>query len=133
MAVYRSYFENYYPNYQRGAASYERPSGAGVFRPCLARGGLGADYLLGGTSGQAASVIDLSGLKLVVTLQCTGYRAGVISDGIDSIVFQGVEEIILPEGLIDATAPSLQACSDHGVRVRRAEQVCADMQNFAAE
>mgnify|MGYP000034546878 FL=1 len=133
MAIYRSYFENYDPNYQCRAAQREIQLDAGVFRPQLRRGGLGGDYLLGGTSGQSASVIDLRGLELAVTLECTEQGAGVISDGIDSIVFQEVEEIILPEGLIDATAPSLQACSDHGVHVRLVEPACADSPRFAAE
>ena len=59
--------------------------------------------------------------------------AGSISDGIDTIVFQGIEEIILPRWIFASMPPSLRACSDHGVRLSVAEHIAAPVKHIAAE
>ncbi len=58
--------------------------------------GLGADLLIGGPSGLPYSVIDLSRLTTPVDIIWERPGCGAITDGADSIVFQDVEEIILP-------------------------------------
>ena len=58
--------------------------------------GLGRDRLIGGTTGLAYRVIDLSQLDHPVTIHWSGTDCGTISDGADCIVFQGVAEVILP-------------------------------------
>jgi hypothetical protein len=126
------YFENFYPTYG------ETPKSAsccetGIFCPVYARGGLGGDYLIGGTQNSGFRVIDLSDLDMHIMLDLTGWQAGIVTDGIDTIVFQGVEEIILPFWLHVAMLPSLQGCSDHGVRVRAAAGESVGGEHIAAE
>ena len=58
--------------------------------------GLGYDRIIGGTTGPRYRVIDLSLLSEPVSISWTGPQSGSITDGADSLVFQGVEEIILP-------------------------------------
>ena len=78
-------------------------------------------------------VVDLSKLAVPVALEFAGVGAGSISDGIDTIVFQGIEEIILPRWIFAAMPPSLRACSDHGVRLSVAEHIAAPVKHIAAE
>lgn len=126
------YFENFYPAYG-GASEQQDVAEAGVFRPSYVRGGLGADYLLGGAARTGVRRIDLSDLDVHVTLEFNGVGMGVISDGIDTIVFQGIEEIILPLWLFAAMQSSLLGCLDHGVRLTAAEDVTAPEAHIAAE
>lgn len=125
------YFENFNPTYgdRRDAQAVAR---AGVFRPADVRGGIGADYLLGGASCGAVRIVDLSHLREPVSLELHGARAGVISDGIDTIVFQGIEEIILPRKQFAAMRASLRVCSDHGVRLSAAADDAAPEVQSAA-
>ena len=58
--------------------------------------GLGCDRIIGGASGPHYRVIDLSLLSEPVVIQWSSRHSGSITDGADSLVFQGVEEIILP-------------------------------------
>ena len=58
--------------------------------------GLGCDRIIGGPGGPHYRVIDLSQLKEPVTIHWCGRHSGSITDGADSLVFQGVEQIILP-------------------------------------
>ena len=126
------YFENFYSTY--GDVPDAQEAGhAEVFRPAYVRGGLGADYLLGGAARGGVRIVDLSRLKEPVSLEFNGAGAGVISDGIDSIVFQGIEEIILPRHHFAAMRSSLRACSDHGVRLRVAMDEDAPEAQSAAE
>lgn len=70
--------------------------------------GIGEDIIIGGCCGQKCSVIDLSLLDQPVEIDCTtigdGLYCGTISDGVDTIVFQGIKEIILPECMSVACA-----------------------------
>ena len=59
--------------------------------------GLGCDRIIGGVSGPSYKVIDLSLLDDPVAIDWSGPDSGSITDGADSIVFQGVDQIILPE------------------------------------
>ena len=59
--------------------------------------GLGCDRLIGGASGPRYKVIDLSLLSEPVEIHWSGPDCGSITDGADTIVFQGVDRIILPE------------------------------------
>jgi len=111
------YFESFYSTYD-ALPDGQGAGEAGVFRPAYVRGGIGSDYLLGGGAHGAVRIVDLSRLKEPVSLEFSGAGAGVISDGIDTIVFQGIEEIILPPSHFAAMRSSLRACSDHGVRLR---------------
>ncbi|WP_161594575.1 hypothetical protein [Marimonas lutisalis] len=61
--------------------------------------GLGEDILIGGTTGPRYFVIDLSALIYPVLIEWSGPDCGVITDGADSIVFQGVDEIIVPPSM----------------------------------
>ena len=58
--------------------------------------GLGSDMIIGGACGPRYRVIDLSKLAEPVTIHWFGSDSGSITDCADSIVFQGVEEILLP-------------------------------------
>ena len=126
------YFENFYPAYGDGPIQQDIED-VGVFRPSYVRGGLGADYLLGGAARANVRVVDLSELAVPVALEFAGVGAGSISDGIDTIVFQGIEEIILPGWIFAAMPPSPRACSDHGVRLSVAEHIAAPVKHIAAE
>ena len=126
------YFENFYPAYGDGSLQQDIAE-LDVFRPSYVRGGLGADYLLGGAARANVRAVDLSELAVPVALEFTGVGAGSISDGIDTIVFQGIEEIILPHWIFAAMPPSLRACSDHGVRLSVAEHIAAPEKHIAAE
>ena len=126
------YFENFYPAYGDGSIQQDIED-VGVFRPSYVRGGLGADYLLGGTARANVRVVDLSELAVPVALEFVGVGAGSISDGIDTIVFQGIEEIILPRWIFAAMPPSLRACLDHGMRLSVAEHIAAPEKHIAAE
>jgi hypothetical protein len=113
------YFENFYSPYGE-LPDVQGAGEAGVFRPACLRGGIGADYLLGSGAHGAVRIVDLSRLREPVTFEFNRTRAGIITDGIDTIVFQGIEEIILPPSHFAAMRSSLRACSDHGVRLRAA-------------
>ena len=126
------YFENFYPAYGDGSIQQDIED-VGVFRPSYVRGGLGADYLLGGTARANVRVVDLSELAVPVALKFAGVGAGSISDRIDTIVFQGIEEIILPRWIFAAMPPSLRACLDHGMRLSVAEHIAAPEKHIAAE
>ena len=58
--------------------------------------GLGSDRIIGGACGPRYRVIDLSLLSDPVIITWTSRCSGSITDGADSLVFAGVEEIILP-------------------------------------
>lgn len=58
--------------------------------------GLGQDRIIGGANAPRYRVIDLSLLDCHVEIIWSRPGAGVITDGADSLVFQGVEEVILP-------------------------------------
>ncbi|MCF3594062.1 hypothetical protein LZG00_08625 [Rhodobacteraceae bacterium LMO-12] len=58
--------------------------------------GLGCDMIIGGASGPSYRVIDLSLLEEPVVINWAGTHSGSITDGADSLVFHGVEQIILP-------------------------------------
>ena len=101
---------------------------------CCKNPALGCAYTrLGGTARAKVRVVDLSKLAVPVALEFAGVGAGSISDGIDTIVFQGIEEIILPRWIFAAMPPSLRACSDHGVRLSVAEHIAAPEKHIAAE
>lgn len=63
--------------------------------------GLGEDRIIGGPCGPAFRAIDLSQLTHPVDIHWATPDSGSITDGVDSIVFQGVEEIILPGCMYD--------------------------------
>lgn len=71
-----------------------RPEDVLVIEP--AQLGLGRDLLIGGAGGPHYRVIDLSRLTDRVRITWNGPDCGCICDGADAIVFQGIEEIILP-------------------------------------
>ena len=58
--------------------------------------GLGEDRIIGGHFGPAFRKIDLSHLTHPVEIDWVSPDCGTITDGADSIVFQGIDEIILP-------------------------------------
>jgi hypothetical protein len=58
--------------------------------------GLGEDRLIGGQNDREYRRIDLRALTHPVEVQWTSEDSGIITDGADSIVFQGIEEILLP-------------------------------------
>ena len=58
--------------------------------------GVGEDTIIGGPSGRAYRKIDLSQLTHPVDIDWASPDCGSITDGADTIVFQGVDEIILP-------------------------------------
>ncbi|UYV39426.1 hypothetical protein N4R57_10730 [Rhodobacteraceae bacterium D3-12] len=64
--------------------------------------GLGEDMIIGGANARQYRVIDLSQLTSRVEIKWSGPDAGFICDGADSLVFQGVEEIILPPCMIQS-------------------------------
>jgi len=59
--------------------------------------GLGHDMIIGGVRGPHYEVIDLSLLDDPVVIHWSGPDSGSITDGADSIVFQGIDHIILPD------------------------------------
>lgn len=59
--------------------------------------GFGRDVFVGGAGGQHYRVIDLSLLTHPVEIVWSGPDSGTITDGVDDLVFQGVEEIIEPD------------------------------------
>ncbi|PIE12334.1 MAG: hypothetical protein CSA70_10005 [Rhodobacterales bacterium] len=59
--------------------------------------GLGEDVIIGGAIGPCYRSIDLSALTFPVNIYWKDNASGVITDGADSIVFQGVDHIILPD------------------------------------
>jgi hypothetical protein len=63
--------------------------------------GLGEDWLIGGPGRAAYSIIDLSHLEIPVSIEWIGAGDGVICDGSDSIVFQGITAIVLPPVMRD--------------------------------
>ncbi|MDQ2088824.1 hypothetical protein [Marimonas arenosa] len=67
-----------------------------VFVVVPSRLGIGEDMIIGGPCGPVYRKIDLSRLSDPVDIVWTGENSGLITDGADSIVFQGVDEIILP-------------------------------------
>lgn len=58
--------------------------------------GLGEDCIIGGGSGPSYRRIDLRALSHPVDIQWVSNDSGIITDGADSIVFQGIEAILLP-------------------------------------
>ena len=67
--------------------------------------GIGRDRLIGGASGPAYRRIDLRLLSHPVAIDWSGPDSGSISDGADCIVFQGIEEILLPACMAPPALP----------------------------
>jgi hypothetical protein len=59
--------------------------------------GVGNDIIIGGPGRPQCRFIDLSRLKEPVMVHWDGADCGSITDGADTIVFQGIEDIILPD------------------------------------
>ena len=59
--------------------------------------GIGRDMMVGGPGRPQYRFIDLTRLKEPVMIHWDGADCGSITDGADSIVFQGVEDILLPD------------------------------------
>ncbi|MCB1335939.1 MAG: Hint domain-containing protein [Maritimibacter sp.] len=71
---------------------------ADIFR---VQDGFGSDTIYGGdtvTTGSDFDTIDLGALTVPVTVSFTGDGGGTISDGVNSILFTGIERLILPAG-----------------------------------
>lgn len=95
----------------------EEPRKQRVYRPTVLRGGLGCDALIGADRAIMASTIDLSEVSSPLMVEVLAYRAGSITDGIDTIVFTDVAKIILPDEMRAEIAPSLQAYRDLGLEL----------------
>ena len=67
--------------------------------------GLGSDRIIGGACGPRYRVIDLSLLSDPVVITWASRSSGSITDGADSLVFAGVEEIILPTCMQPGPSP----------------------------
>ena len=70
--------------------------------------GLGQDSVIGGPSGQPIEKIDLSLLTHPVSIDWAGHDSGTITDGADTIVFHGVNEIVLPLCMLFDDVPDIQ-------------------------
>ena len=57
--------------------------------------GFGNDTIRGGSGGDDNDVLDLSALTAGVTVTYTGYEAGTVTDGTDTLSFEDIERIIL--------------------------------------
>ena len=134
MSFSQAYFENFYP-------AYSVPSNLGVdhsseeatFKVRARRGGLGDDYLIGGIGTKGIRVLDLSEIDVFVTIDFTAPNAGTITDGIDTIVFQDIEEIILAAETPPANLPNPPVGQGPPVRVRLAEQALSELPYLPAE
>ncbi|MDU8929813.1 hypothetical protein RXV86_20695 [Alisedimentitalea sp. MJ-SS2] len=83
--------------------------GVFVLKPRLL--GVGEDKIIGGPSGQSYQKIDLSQLTYPVDIDWSSPDCGSITDGADTIVFQGVDEIILPPCMREAASPPTELAS----------------------
>ncbi len=68
--------------------------------------GFGTDTIVGGEGGIDNDTIDLSRVTVPVTVTYTGDEAGTITDGVNTITFSGIENLILTDlaDLVDGTA-----------------------------
>ena len=66
--------------------------------------GIGEDRIIGGGHGPRYRRIDLSLLTHPVAIHWAGPDCGTITDGADCIVFQGIEELVLPPCMLESTA-----------------------------
>lgn len=68
-----------------------------VFQVKPVKKGLGKDMIIGGEGRPSFSTIDLSLLDIPVEIDWSDNERGTITDGVDCIVFSGVQQIILPD------------------------------------
>ena len=104
-----------------------------MFKPVPRHGGLGADVLIGGIGRQGVRVLDLSAIELTLSVEFSASNAGTITDGIDTIVFHDIEEIILPSRQSCATPPNPEDGQGQPARVRLAADALAVLHAVPAE
>ncbi len=128
VTISQSYFENFYPAYSRQSVLSTSADGQeAIFKPIPRRGGLGDDFLLGGIGVPGIRVIDLSELEIALKIDFTSPNSGTITDGIDTIVFQDIDEIILAPEMLSSKLPSPPVGQGRPVRVRLAEQALPEL------
>ncbi|CTQ48841.1 Hint domain-containing protein [Jannaschia donghaensis] len=89
-----------------GGAGDDNLSGGDDADTFIVTGTFGNDTIVGGEGGDDTDTIDLSGLSGPVTVTYSGDEAGTITDGTSTIVFSGIERLILTDfdDVVDATA-----------------------------